>query len=417
MSVRIEKSNLYGSVTPPSAKSYAHRAIFAAAASGRRTKIKNVCFADDINATVNCMRQLGCSVECGEDSIFIDPTGLGTVDGVLLDANESGTTLRFLLPLVCTLGIEARIIGKGRLASRPMTELVNALACHGAVVSGEGLPLTANGKIAPGEYCITGEVSSQYVSGLMTALSSLDGESHLRVTGKRVSNGYVDMTVETLKAFDIGIQNTDDGYHIMPNSNKSDFEFMPESDWSACAFWLVAGALGGDIYIDNMNENSLQPDMRVLSALRQMGAKITREGNLYQVTSGSLTATEFDVTACPDLAPILSVAMACAEGTSRMYGVDRLRDKESDRLAAICSMLRALSTAHAYRDGMLEIVGGHPRGSTIDGFSDHRMVMSGVVVGSLVGGVTVTDEAAVSKSYPRFFDDLRALGGKYEFLR
>ena len=316
-----------------------------------------------------------------------------------LDCGESGSTLRFLLP-VCAAkphDLEAPIVltGSGRLPSRPNGPLLEALRSHGAQIHGDFLPLTVDGGLFAGDYELLGNVSSQYFSGLLFALPLLEGDSTLRYTSPLESRPYVDLTLSVLRQFGICIDEMENGWRV-PGGQRyaSPGTAEAEGDWSAAAFWLGANMLGNAVTVEGLNDHSCQGDQAIETLLSRVGGEI-------------------NVTDTPDLMPILSAVAAAIPGkVTRITGAARLRLKESDRLAAMAKTIQALGgQAEELPDGLI-IHGTKLKGGTVDGMNDHRVVMSAAIAATACQEpVTILGAEAVNKSYPDFWNDFEALGG------
>ena len=274
----------------------------------------------------------------------------------------------------------------------------------------DSLPLVTCGKLAGSEFEVDASVSSQYVSGMLFALAATGKRCVLRTTGTPVSRGYTEMTLDALALFGKRVEEDDGVYILSAGRLHSPGELRAEGDWSSAAFMLAAGALAGDVTVTGLNADSAQRDKAIADILAKMGADVKSEKDAFTVRAGRLVPVEADMEDTPDLAPVLSVVMAAAEDRSVMTGVGRLKDKESDRLAAIVSNLAAMGVATETDGDTLTIYGGKIRPFAAHGRKDHRMVMSAAVAGLVAGG-TVDDAEAVAKSYPSFFEDLRTLGG------
>lgn len=331
-----------------------------------------------------------------------------------INAKESGSTLRFLLPVVCALGKETIFTGEGRLLKRPLGNILALLAAHNAEVNQGENAIRVKGKLSPGSYEISGEISSQFITGLLFALPLLSGDSALKILGKTVSADYIKMTLDVLKRFGINILRTPDGFFIPGNQRYIAPAFSAaEGDWSGAAFFVVGGAIAGDVTIGGLNENSLQADRAVIGLLKKMGADISFADGKIRVKKSPLKGIDADCSDCPDLIPVLSVACACARGVSKIYGAARLADKESDRLGAIIKMLAAFKIDASFFDDCLTVCGGAPYGAEIELEPDHRMVMSACIMGlAAEGSTTVAHKEAAGKSYPAFFEDFIKAGGR-----
>ncbi len=402
-----------GLVSAPSSKSQAHRFLICAALSKNPCRIYCSGISRDILATAKCLEALGAKINMNGDMILVEPIRRKGEKNCVLPCAESGSTLRFMLPIAGALGDEARFIMEGRLPQRPMTQYERALCGGGMTIKREGGILFCEGKLRAGEYVLPGNVSSQYVSGLLMALPLICGDSVICIEGSLESVDYVEMTLAALKLSGIEI-NRDHGDFYIAGGQTYD---MPdtvcvEGDYSSAAFFLCAGALSyKGVRVTNLSADSKQGDRRVAEVLRAFGAEV-REGKDYiEVKRAKLCAQTIDASMIPDLVPILSVVAAVSEGETRIVHAQRLRMKESDRLESTSRMLTAIGAdAEQTEDGLL-IRGGHTlSGGTVDPMGDHRIAMSGAIAaGACEGDVTVCDAECVEKSYPRFWEDLEAL--------
>lgn len=407
MDVKIKKSTVKGSVRAVPSKSVAHRLMIAAALSGRTLSVENG--GKDIRATFLCLQKIAPHINA-------------SIKGeIALNAFESGSTLRFLLPLVCALGIECTIDGEGRLKDRPLGGLIETLEEHGAKIeknSSSCLPLRVSGKLSAGEYRIDGSVSSQYVTGLLFALPLLDGDSKIIIEGEVVSSNYIDITLGVLADFCINIKRTEDGFFAKGNQEYVCPQSLEvEGDWSSAGFMLALGVLAGEVCISGLNQNSLQGDKVVTDLLLQAGADISFNEFGVIAKKSDLRAIEFDAKNCPDAVPIMATVLSFAKGTSKIRHVDRLRDKESDRLSAIRDMLADFGVRTEYADDELIFYGSEHRPCVTHGFNDHRMAMSAMVCAISTDGIsTVRGVECINKSYPSFIEHIEALGANVKIL-
>lgn len=275
------------------------------------------------------------------------------------------------------------------------------------------MPFALSGKLSPGIYRIRGDISSQYITGLMFALPLLDGESEIIIEGETVSKGYIDITLEVLSSFGIIISSSQSGYKIKGSQKfVSPGRVKVEGDWSNAAFWLAAGAMGGDISVKGLNQNSAQGDKAIVDILQKAGADIRSENGIVRAKGAPLKGINLYADTVPDLVPIVSAALAKAEGLSVITGIERLKIKESDRVSAVMHILSVMGIQSEY-EGSLKIHGGKLRGGEIDAHNDHRIVMAAAVAGAYGSGITrIYGAEAVTKSYPDFFNIFNALGGK-----
>lgn len=433
MNVIIIPSQLSGTVTAPPSKSAAHRLLIAAALADAPTRVRIGALNRDIEATLDCLAALGARIEHNGDALEvcpipsnatcpraggatrplqagvaaagIEPNGAtpplqaGTVEGsAALDCGESGSTLRFLLPVACALGRGARVVGHGRLPERPNAPLVNALRAHGAAIDSDLLPMRLSGRIRGGLWTLPGDVSSQYVTGLLFALPLLDEDSEIALTTPLASAAYVTMTLAALRRFGVEIEATERGWRVPGNQRyRSPGSIDVEGDWSAAAFWFAANALGASVRVAGLDPESAQGDRAVVALLGR---------------------PEIDAENVPDLVPALCAAAASMPQTTVVIGAARLRLKESDRLATTAAMLAALGhRAEVAPDGLI-VRGGAPEPCkadirTVDGANDHRIVMAAAVAAASADRpVRITGAEAVEKSYPDFFRDYAKLGGQ-----
>ncbi len=418
----FEPCSLQGTLTAPGSKSFTHRALIAAALSTEPTQLSKASDAEDIAATRRCLEALGAHSEQQGDDLWVEPisTTVGDAEPLLFDCGESGSTLRFLLPVAGALGRTAHFTGSGRLPERPLKDLMSCLRANGMSFSSPHLPFTASGQLQPGFFELPGNVSSQFVSGLLFALPLLAGSSTIRLISSLQSSGYVDMTRQVLEAFGVQCVATSDScYEISGRQHfRSPRCFTVEGDWSSAAFFLAAGALGGPVTVKGLKADSLQGDRHVLTLLRDFGARVSEcKGEVTVATSESEQLfsdnLSIDLSDIPDLLPALAVVAATAQGHTTFTNAGRLRLKESDRLESTAALLRALGAQVLPEGDTLSVVGGRPpAGGSVESFGDHRIVMAAAMAAAACEGiVSVTAPWSVAKSYKRFYGDYQQLGG------
>ena len=409
-------------VAPPS-KSLAHRLLIAAALKKGRTVVKNIGYSADVTRTCDCLAALGAkiTVENGNTVVYgIQNSAANDFFGekdFILNTGESGSTLRFLMPVAAALGIRAEFICDSGLLCRPIDEMINVLSAHGEKIEKTNRGYLLSGKIHPGKYVIDGTVSSQFASGLAFALPLLGGESTLEISGKLSSESYFDMTLNVLGQSVIKFKKI--GYKSII-FNKSDYclpdETVVPGDFSSAALMLALGALGGDVTVSGLSKHDSggQGDEKIVDLLRRFGAGITVGNDFIRVARKAINPIEADFSGTPDLAPVVCALAAFAQGKSVFRGVERLKYKECDRLFAIIDMLEKAGIKTDYKCDVLTVFGGLPKGgTTFEGFGDHRMVMASAVFASALEPACVIKGAErVSKSYPDFFADFGRLGGK-----
>lgn len=394
MDITIQSGPLYGTVRAIPSKSQAHRLMICAAFADAPTYLECSQTNADIEATARCLNALGAEIQRTSNGYQIKPATT-TPTKAVLNCGESGSTLRFLLPVVCALGVETTFQMEGRLPYRPLSPLWEELERMGCRLSHptEDTICTA-GQLQSGDFFLSGKVSSQFITGLFFATALLDGTSKITITDTLESKSYVDMTQEALKAFGV---NTDDYCVAGSFPFRSPDKLVVEGDWSNGAFWLAAKTLCSHLSVTNLDPSSPQGDRacaRILAELQE-----------------NITVSAADI---PDLVPILSVVAGARKGAV-FTDIARLRLKESDRVASVCNMLNALG-ATAYADeNTLTVVPGKYHGCTIDAVNDHRIAMSAAIAATVADGpVTILGAECVTKSYPAFWQVYKELGGKYE---
>lgn len=438
-SLEIEPSRLEGQIRIPPSKSISHRAVICAGLAEGRSRIENVVLSEDITATLDGMRTLGASavvealgngeqknktsekkeLEEGEPcSLWIEGNPARKICKALIDCRESGSTLRFLIPLAIGSGKEVSFRGQGKLGERPLDVYYRLFEEQGIEYNTAGgfLPLTVRGNLKPGTFKLQGNVSSQFISGLMFLLPLLDEDSSIIVTTELESRGYIDLTMDVLKKFGVQVENKGhQEFFIRGKQRYRNCNYRIEGDYSQAAFWIVAGILGSGIKCLDLNPDSLQGDKTVLSIAGKMGAVIQIKEEGLMVQAARTKGTVIDGGQCPDLVPVLAVLASLSEGTTRIVNAGRLRIKESDRLKAIAAELNKLGAKVQELEDGLKIDGVDSlQGGTVDSWNDHRIAMA-LAVASIrcTKPVRITGFEAVKKSYPHFWRDFQKLGGKY----
>ncbi len=418
--VKILQPPTGGTIQAIPSKSAAHRLLIAGFLSG--LDITDSCkdLSDDITATSRCLAELAKAKESdgakelgGKECASAGQRGAGSCR---LNCGESGSTLRFLMPLAAALGIESDFVCEGRLADRPMEPFLEVLAAHGCSVEGHN-PKHLTGQLTAGTFTLPGSISSQFITGLLIALPILRGDSKVIVTGSIQSRPYIDLTLQILRTAGIKITEETKGTFLIDGGQNyalpADALNNIEGDWSAAAFWIVIGAMiEGHIAVNGLDPKSVQGDKAIIPLIRKCLCP--------ERAVSAIESLEIDVADTPDLVPALAV-LACARpagSVTRITGAGRLRYKESDRLRAVSEVLSSLGAAVEEGEDQLTITAkGKLTGGEADSFGDHRIAMMAAAAACIAAGpVTITNAGAVSKSYPKFYEDYQRLGGKLQWL-
>ncbi len=385
MDVRISPRKLSGSIDAISSKSYAHRILLASALCKQPTNIQINHFSQDIKASIETIQALGAKVEYTKTGVLVTPNEHPEKLDVF--CHESGTTARLVLPIMAAISENGVLNGSGSLPSRPFLELCEAMEQNGVKCNQYNLPIEYTGKLKAGVYSLPGDKSSQYISGLMFALPMLLGDSKINLTTPLQSSGYVDITIDVLKSFGINA-----GYDIKGNQEYiSPSDIIVEGDWSNASYWLCC-----KIHPNHLNELSSQKD------------------KLFKIVCDN---DEIDAMEIPDLVPALAVYATQKEKPTKIYNIERLRIKESDRVASVSSMISSLGGDIIVKEDCMIINPSKLKGGEVDSFNDHRIVMSAAVASCFCeNDVIIKNAQAVNKSYPAFFDDFKKLGGSFDVL-
>ena len=417
MNIVIEPSPLKGEITAIPSKSVAHRMLICAALADGPTTLRIPKTSDDIDATADCLRALGAAITVNNEDYIVEP--IAQIENIpLLDCGESGSTLRFLLPVAAAAADRCRFDGHGRLPERPLSDLTDAMKEHGVSFDGEKLPFTIGGRLRGGIYRLPGNVSSQYITGLLLALPLCEEDSVIELTTALESASYIDITLSVLKTFGITVHCERNRY-IIPGKQvfRSPGTLPVEGDWSNAAFFLTAAALNNDITMTGLNPNSAQGDRKIIALLEQLGAVTQKDNGRLTLRSDELKGCTIDIQDTPDLLPVLSVAAAFAQGKTTFINAARLRLKESDRLASSAAMIENLGGRAEVGEDELTVYGTGLIGGTVDSCNDHRIAMSAAVAATRCSKpVTILNAEAVKKSYPGFYNDYNKTGGKAHVL-
>lgn len=429
--VKITPAVLQGSVQVPSSKSMGHRYLICAGLSSGVSTVDNITLSADITATNNCLAALGVEVlnlpsKFAGRQAFSYRTSLPLrMIQSELDCGESGSTLRFFIPLAATLG-GCTFVGHGKLVSRPLTPYYAIFAKQGLAYTtgpkGE-LPLKIQGRLQPGNFILPGDVSSQFVSGLLFALPLLEQDSFLKVLPPVESASYIGLTLAALRRFGIHIETVAEYTYQIPGRQQylsPQGRVLVEGDWSQAAFWLVAGTISGRICCTGLDRESLQGDKVITALISKMGGYLLWSGDVLTAQPALTQSCILDAADCPDLVPILSVLAAVSSGTTRIIHAERLRIKECDRLAAMAAELKKLGAdIEEQPDGL--VISGRPEGLKggveVNAWNDHRVAMSLAIAASRCQNpIFINGSESVKKSYPAFWRDLASVGGRVEEL-
>ncbi|MGL4362700.1 MAG: 3-phosphoshikimate 1-carboxyvinyltransferase [Cellulosilyticaceae bacterium] len=416
----IKPHYLKGRVNIPPSKSMAHRSIICAALAKGKSIIRGIDFSDDMLATINAMRAMGAVVEIDGNDLYVDGTNTFSEKNIIIDCNESGSTLRFLVPVSIIKHTQVKFIGKGNLGKRPLSPFYRIMEEQNIkfnYIENE-LNLTINGGLKSGTFLIEGNISSQFISGLLFALPLLDGDSIIKLTTPLESSGYIFLTMQMIKNFGVEVLFDDkQTFKIKGNQKYKCCEYTVEGDYSQVAFYLVANALGSDVWCYNLDENSQQGDKACITLLENMGAiTLYNKQGAINMDSKILKGINIDGSQYPDIIPIMTVALSLSEGESHVVNCKRLRDKECDRLSAITKELNALgANIKEYEDSMVIHGVKTLTGGEVSSHNDHRIAMSMAIAATrCIKPLILKNPECVSKSYPGFFEDYKMLGGTFE---
>ena len=417
----ISPGELSGSITVPPSKSIAHRAIICASLAEGTSIVENYMPSKDMEATMNGMLAMGAQIEEERDETagsvrLIVTGGLQRKEIVEIDCIESGSTLRFLIPLALIYGERSIFTGQGRLGSRPIDPYLRIFEKQNInyLMNDKQLPIEIKGVLRSGEFVLDGNVSSQFVSGLLFSLPLLKGDSKVIIRNNLESKGYVDLTIDMLKKFGIDILNINSREFFIKGSQRyRKTEIFIEGDYSQAAFWLATGSMGKGVRCQGLSTDSLQGDKEIIEIIKKMQGRLVEGKGWVEALKSPMESIRIDVSQCPDLVPILAVLGTQSTGTMELFNGARVRIKESDRLSAISTELNKLgANIKETADGLIIIGVSKLNGGEVDSWNDHRIAMALAVAATKADGkVIIKNSGAVEKSYPGFWDDFRKLGG------
>lgn len=418
-SMRFSKGEMKGKVLPPPSKSHTHRAFFLASMAKGESVVTHSLLSSDTKATLNACRMMGARAEVDGSTVRITGGDLHAPEGIV-DADNSGTTMRIFAGLCSMFDREVTITGDESLRKRPMGRLLDALEQTGTVCrSDNGLPpVTVKGPNRGGDVHIDGSVSSQYITSLLMTSPMLGSDSRITVEGGMVSAPYLDVTTHMMRLF--GADATRDGnvFSIKGRTGYTPYDYCVPADFSSAAFPLVAGAIGGEVTVTGMDMDDPQGDRRIVDVIRKAGAEVTIDGDEVTAKRKKLIGCEIDMGEIPDLFPITAVLLSTAEGDSRLYGAPQLKLKESNRIETVVNMINAIGgDAEATDDGCIIHGKAELKGGRIVHKGDHRIMMSAAVA-SLVceGAVEMDDVECCAVSYPDFVEQMDSLGMVHEVI-
>lgn len=420
---KVYNKKLDGYVNIPPSKSMAHRAVICASLAEGESIIENIDLSDDIISTINGMKEFGADIKIDKDKLIIK--GITKVNRKfkgtrVIDCNESGSTLRFLIPIGCLFSSENNFLGRGNLGKRPLDTFYDIFNLQGIKYSYdiEKLDLKVSGKLKPSEFDVPGNISSQFITGLLFALPLLDGDSKITIKTETESKGYIDLTLKALKDFGIEITNNDYKEFIIKGNQKyKPRNYRVEGDYSSGTFFLCADAIGNNVLCKDLLQDSLQGDKGVIDVLSKMGVEFNITNTEVIGKASKTKGVVIDASSIPDAIPALSVVACLSEGKTEIINAKRLRIKECDRLSAIVKELKKLGGKLEEREESIIIHGieEFQGGSIVWSHKDHRIAMMLSIAGTRCKSPIVIKEIeCVSKSYPKFFEDFKMLGGKID---
>lgn len=412
MKVEVTSRKVNGSIKVPSSKSDAHRALICASlAKNQISVISNLDINDDINATINALRNLGAKITLNDNKAIVEGSNLDLIKHLEFDANESGSTLRFLIPLFANYSETTLVKGSKKLLERPLN-IYKEIMNEGLTVSNN---IILNYKFKPGNYQLKGNVSSQFISGLLFLLPLLDKDSQIEIIEPFESKSYVLLTLNTLNKFGVNVSLENNLIKIPGNQKYQSINYEVEGDYSQAAFFLALGAINNDLEVEGLNPSSLQGDKKIIDILISMGAKIEIKENNVKVIKSKLNGTQIDLSDCPDLGPILMALAPFCEGETHITNIARLRLKESDRVGAMKEELNKFNVIVKEEVNDIYISSTNIKSPSVEinSHNDHRIAMSlSVLISSLDNGEMILNNAnCINKSYPNFYKDLNSING------
>lgn len=420
LDIELFPSVLKGEIKAPPSKSLTHRALICAALSNGQSKITNVAYSDDILATIDALELLGAKFEKHGSKLIVKGTKRIKAPSEPINCNESGSTLRFLIPVFSLSNKKISFTGNPSLIKRPQSIFEEIFKKDGNTFKIDNNNIVVNGSVTAREYVIKGNVSSQFFSGLMFALPLLEEDSTILLDGILESKAYVDLTIQTLEEFGIEIQELENGYFIKGNQSYEPRNYDIEGDYSQAAFFLVGGVLNGQIKVSDLDHESFQGDKAIITLIKKMNGKVIYMENGFITQSSSTIGRTIDLSDFPDLGPIIALLGSLSKGKTIITNASRLRIKESDRIESTVRTLKKLGANISSTKDEIIIKGktSLKGGVTVDSYNDHRIAMMVSIAASLSKEkVILTNANAVSKSYPNFFKDYESVQGKLNIIK
>ncbi len=414
--VTLFPASVNGEIEVPPSKSLSHRALICASLAKGKSIIDNVLLSEDIKATMSSLEKLGAKFDTQGNSIIVTGVKKTKHHGEEIDCNESGSTIRFLIPIFSLTNKEVVFTGKESLINRPFNIYEKIFNEDGNTFSVNNNKIVVNGSVKARDYYIDGNVSSQFFSGLLFALPLLKEDSRVFFNGKLESKSYIDLTIEMLDNFGIEVQEIQNGYFIPGNQKYKPTDYYVEGDFSQSAFHLVAGVLNGFIKVNNLSHESNQGDNKIIDIIKSMKGKVIYTEDGFTTERTQTYGTTIDISDCPDLAPIVALLGTLSKGTTTITNIQRLRLKESDRVESTVTTLSKLGANISVKDEEIIIHGKSTLkgGVTLDSYNDHRIAMM-ISIAALrcEQEIALLRPLAINKSYPHFFKDYKKIGGKY----
>lgn len=408
----LNAKSVQGEITVPPSKSYAHRALIALALSGGKGVVRPVDLSMDIMATLKCLEDLGVDFFIREKEVHMDARGFGNRRDRVLKPEESGSTLRFFIPITLLFDEVYEFRGSTNLMKRPLTVYEELFQDLDVTLYRDSMEsLVVKGKLLPGHFSMRGDVSSQFISGMLFVLPLLDGDSTLTITGNLESAGYVAMTLRVMEDFGVFVEREGNTFFVKGNQAYKARDYEVEGDYSQGAFFMAAAALAGEVDIKGLSHDSVQGDREIVRILEKMGVDALPTENGYKVKKSDLQGIDVEISDIPDLTPVLGVLLALSKGGGKLKNCRRLRYKESNRIESTIELIRSLG-GHAELDDEDIVIEGCEmlRGGTVDTYHDHRIVMASAVASlRCKESVKILGYEAVNKSYPEFFGDFSKL--------